>query len=183
MSILRSTVILSGVLLIAGGVSAQDFKKRFVGKSACAPELQSDHVDFSLPLDKTQDLNLIHRYWDAAKVVLLIESKGDSHACGVIRDVIQIPDVAQDFEFRCVDPRVPENVIIGTSIRNGRSKPLIAIKAWRINLKEQKFETISHKVRCTNEGWSGDDGSNMVEEGKKRASQQKPTRNARATRP
>jgi len=87
----------------------------------------------------------------------------------------EITHVAKDFEFRCFDPQAPTDVIIGTAKRNGSIKPITAIDAWRIDLKEQKFVEIHHKVVCSADGWDGeDDGGDMVDEAKKYAAHRKP---------
>ena len=171
----RSAAVLVGLLVAAGVAQAQDFKQRFVGKSPCAPDIQSELSDFGLRLDKTQDLTLLYRDLSAVKIVMIIQPNGSGDHCGVIRDVVQITHIAKDFEFRCFDPQAPTDVIIGTSIRKGSTKPVTAIDAWRIDLKEQKFIETRDKVICTAEGWDGeDDGSDLVDEAKKYAAHHKP---------
>lgn len=175
MNRLRSAALLMGLLVAASVAQAQDFKQRFVGKSPCAPDIQSEHSDFSLRLDKTQDLTLQYRDLSAVKIVMIIQPSGSGDRCGVIRDVVQITHVAKDFEFRCFDPHAPTDVTIGTSIRKGSTKPVTAIDAWRIDLKEQKFIETGGKVTCTAEGWDGeDDGSDLVDEAKKYAAHHRP---------
>ncbi len=174
MNRLRSAAVLFGLLAVAGVAQAQDFKERFVGKSPCAPDIQSEFSDFSLRLDKTQDLTLLYRDLSAVKVVMIIEPNGSGDHCGVVRDVVQITRIAKDIEFRCFDPHAPTDVTIGTSIRKGSTKPVTAIDAWRIDLKEQKFIETRDKVTCTAEGWDGeDDGSDLVDEAKKYAAHHK----------
>lgn len=175
MNRLRSAGVLVGLLTAAGVAQAQDFKERFVGKSPCAPDIQSEFSDFSLRLDKTQDLTLLYRNLSAVKVVMIIEPNGSVDHCGVVRDVVQITRIAKDFEFRCFDSHAPTDVTIGTSIRKGSTKPVTAIDAWRIDLKEQKFIETRDKVTCTAEGWDGeDDGSDLVDEAKKYAAHHEP---------
>lgn len=170
----RSAAVLFGLLAAAGVAQAQDFKERFVGKSPCAPDIQSEFSDFSLRLDKTQDLTLLYRDLSAVKVVMIIEPNGSGDHCGVVRDAVQITRIAKDFEFRCFDSHAPTDVILGTSIRKGSTKPVTAIDAWRIDLKEQKFIETRDKVTCTAEGWAGDDdGSDLVDEAKKYAAHHK----------
>jgi len=174
MNRLRSAAVLFGLLAAAGVAQAQDLKQRFVGKSPCAPDIQSEFSDFSLRLDKTQDLTLLYRGLSAAKVVMIIESNSSGDHCGVVRDVVQITHIAKDFEFRCFDPQAPTDVMVGTSIRQGSTKPVTAIDAWRIDLKKQKFIETRDKVTCTAEGWDGeDDGSDLVDEAKKYAAHHK----------
>lgn len=175
MNRLRSATVLFGLLAAAGVAQAQDFKERFVGKSPCAPGIQSEFSDFSLRLDKTQDLTLLYRDLSAVKVVMIVEPNDSGDHCGVVRDVVQITRIAKDFEFRCFDSHAPTDVTIGTSIRKGSTKPVTAIDAWRIDLKEQKFIETRDKVTCTAEGWDGeDDGSDLVDEAKEYAAHHKP---------
>jgi TonB family protein len=172
---LRSAAVLVALLATAGVAQAQDFKQRFVGKSPCATDIQSEQSDFSLRLDKTQALTLLYRNLSTAKVVMIIQPNGSGDHCGVIRDLVQIIHMAKDFEFRCFDPQAPADVILGTSIRKGSTKSVTAIDAWRIDLKEQKFIETHDKVTCTPEGWAGeDDGSDLVDETKKYAAHHKP---------
>jgi hypothetical protein len=172
---LRSLVVLVGLLVITSITNAQDFRQRFVGKSPCAPELQSQQPDFSLRLDKTQKTTLLYRDLSKAKILMIIQQTGDIEHCGVIRDLIQITNIAKDFEFRCFDPEAPTDVIIGTAVRKGSIKVVTAIDAWRIDLKEQKFVETHHQVVCSADGWDGeDDGSDMVGEAKKYAAHGKP---------
>ncbi len=172
---LRSLVVLVGLLVITSITNAQDFRQRFVGKSPCATELQSEQPDFSLRLDKTQKTTLLYRELSKAKILMIIEPTGDIEHCGVILDLIQIRNVAKDFEFRCFDPKAPTDVIIGTAIRKGSIKMVPAVDAWRIDLKEQKFVETPDRVVCSAEGWSGeDDGSDMVDAAKKYAAHGKP---------
>jgi TonB family protein len=175
MNRLRSAAVLIGLLAAAGVTQAQDFKQRFVGKSPCAPDLQSEHADFSLRLNKTQNTTLLYRDLSETKILMIVEPTGDNDHCGMVRDLIEITHIAKDFEFRCFDPQAPTDVIIGTSIRKGSIKPVTAIDAWRIDLKEQKFIETRHKVTCTAEGWAGeDDGGDLVDEAKKYAAHHKP---------
>jgi TonB family protein len=175
MNRLKSAAVLVGLLAAAGVAQAQDFKQRFVGKSPCAPGIQSQLSDFSLRLDKTQDLTLLYRDLSAVKILIIIQPNGSGDHCGVIRDVVQITHIAKNFEFRCFDPQAPTDVTIGTSIRKGSTKPVTAIDAWRIDLKEQKFIGTRDKVTCAAEGWAGgDDGGDLVDEAKKYAAHHKP---------
>jgi hypothetical protein len=177
----RTVVVLAGLLAITSSAKAQDIKQKYVGKSPCAPEIQSDNGDFSLNLDNRQLLSLVHRYWSNFKIVLMVQAKGQAKdpniSCGVIRDAVQIP-IAQDIEFTCVDPLALGDVVIGTSIRKGNAKAIIAIKAWRIDLKEQKFVQTLHKVTCTLDSYDGEDGapdySDLVDLARRRTAAQKP---------
>lgn len=175
MNTLRTMVVLAGLLAITTVTNAQDFRQRFVGKSPCAPELQSEKTDFSLRLDKTQRTTLLYRDLSKIKVIMIVQPTGDIEHCGVMRDLVEITYIAKDFEFRCFDPQASTDVIIGTAIRKGSIKLVTAIDAWRIDLKEQKFVETHHKVVCSAEGWDGeDDGSDMVDEAKKYAAHGKP---------
>jgi hypothetical protein len=172
---LKSLVVLASLLVMTSITSAQDFRERFVGKSPCVPELQSEQPDFSLRLDKTQKTTMLYRDLSKAKILMIIQSTGDIEHCGVIRDLIQITNIAKDFEFRCFDPQAPTDVIIGTAVRKGSIKMVTAIDAWRIDLKRQKFVETHHQVVCSADGWAGeDDGSDMVKEAKKYAAHGNP---------
>jgi hypothetical protein len=177
---LRSTAVLAALLATASVAKAQDFKQKYVGKSPCSPDIQSEFSDFGLRLDKTQNLTLLYRDLSKVKpkvrIVMIIQPRAENPGCGVIRDVVQITHIAKNFEFRCFDPQAPTDVILGTAIRKfGSIKPVIAIEAWRIDLKEQKFLEIHHKVVCSADGWDGeDDGSDLVDEAKKYAAHHKP---------
>jgi hypothetical protein len=128
-------VSLVATALVAG---AQDFKQRIVGKSPCAPNSQSEQSDFSVRLDKTQNTTLLYRDLSSVRIVLIIQAKVPSDGCGVIRDVVQIKRSAKNFEFRCLDPQAPTDVMVGTAMRKyGNIKLVTAIDAWRIDLKEQ----------------------------------------------
>jgi TonB family protein len=175
MNQLRTAALLFGLLAATGAAQAQDFKQRFVAKTPCAPDLQSEFSDFSLRLDKEQDLTLLYRDLSAVKVVMIIEPTSPGDHCGVIRDAVQITHLTKDFEFRCFDPQAPTDVIIGTSIRKGSTRPVTAIDAWRIDLEKQKFIETRDKVTCTAEGWDGeDDGSDLVDAAKKYAAHGRP---------
>jgi hypothetical protein len=179
MNKLKGTVVLVGLLATGGIARAQDFKQRYVGKSSCATDIQSDLSDFGLRLDKTQRTYLIQRRFSDAKIAIIVQYKDENDKCGVIRDVVQVRRASKYFEFSCVDPQAPGDVLIGTSIRNGNVQPVTAIEAWRVDLKEQKFVEVRHKVRCAIENYAGeDDGSDLVDEAKKRAAQQKPGQTA-----
>lgn len=174
---LKSVTLLLGLLALAGVAQAQDFKQRLVGKSPCAPEIKSEFSDFSLRLDKTQNLTLLYRNLSTTKIVMIIEPGGSGDHCGVIRDAVQIAHISKDFEFRCFDPQLPMDVVVGTSIRKGSTRPVTAIDAWRIDLKEKRFIETRDKVTCVAEGWDGeDDGSDLVDEAKKYASHHKAER-------
>lgn len=180
MNRLRSAVALVGLLATAGVAQAQDFKQRFVGKSPCAPDIQSDRSDLSMRLDKAQDLTLLYRDLSRVKIVAIIQPNGFGDRCGVIRDAVQITHIAKDFEFRCYDPQAPSDVLIGTSIRMGSTKLVTAIDAWRIDLKDQKFVETRHKVTCSADGWAGeDDGGDLVDEAANYAAHNKPGQFAR----
>jgi hypothetical protein len=95
-------------------------------------------------------------------------------ACGVIRDVVEISDASKEFEFSCVDPTVPGDVVIGTSKRKDSMEPLTAIEAWRVDLKKDTFNRITHKVRCINENpLDSEDRGDLAEQAKKRVAKQR----------
>jgi hypothetical protein len=176
---LGSTVVLVALLLAAKTVTAQDFRQ-YVGKSTCEPGIQSEYSDFSLRLDKTQQLELVARHWDKAQVAFIVRAKSTTR-CGVIRDAIQIADEnmfanGKHFEFRCFDAQAPTDVVVGMILRKyGNVSLATAIEAWRIDLKEQKFVKTDHKVVCSADGWDGEDtGSDMIDEAKKYAARGKP---------
>lgn len=184
MSRFRMISALALLLASASFSRAQDFKRQYVGKDPCALKLKGDY-DFSLRLDKTRDLELRALDKGAASIVMIIEYKHDGSACGVIRDLVEItisdrhidePFRDEHFEFRCFDAQAPNDVVIGTLIRQyGNTKLVPALQAWRIDLKEQKFIETRHKVVCSADGWGGDDdGSDMVDEAKKYAAHGKP---------
>jgi hypothetical protein len=175
MNRLRSAAVFVVFLAAAGVAQGQDFKQRFVGKSPCANDIQSALPDFSLRLDKTQDLTLLYRDLSRVKIVMIVQPNDSADHCGVIRDVVQITHIAKDFEFRCFDPHAPTDVIVGTAIRNGSTKPVTAIDVWRVDLKEQKFIETADSVTCSAEGWAGDDdGGDLVEETMKYAAHHRP---------
>lgn len=175
----RSALVLAGLLATAGVAKAQDFKQRFVGKSPCASDIQSEYSDFSLRLDKSQKLDFVQRMWDELTVLMIVQYK--TTGCGVIRDVLHISqsasqESAKHFEFRCFDPHAATDVVIGTIIREyGNVKLVTALDAWRIDLKEQRFVQTHDKVVCSADGFDGDDdGGDLVDEAKKYASHDKP---------
>jgi len=186
MSRLRSIAVLALLLASASVSTAQDFKQRYVGKDPCALKLKADY-DFSLRLDKTRNSELRALDIGNASIVMIIESKQDGPACGIIRDVVQVTVPTSDkhlddpfrdkhFEFRCFDAQAPTDVVIGTIVRKyGNVKVVSAIEAWRIDLKEQKFVETHHKVVCSADGFDGeDDGSDLVDAAKTYAAHGKP---------
>ncbi len=176
MTKLRCIVFLIGALAISSITRAQDLRQKLVGKSPCAPEIQSEQSDFSLRLDKIRNAELRYRDMGRAKVVMIVEYKNDGPACGVIRDVVQISRPAKHFEFRCFDAQAPSDVVLGTAVRKYGDVTLVkAIDAWIIDLKSQKFVQTNHKVVCSADGWDGeDDGGDMVSEAHKYAAHHKP---------
>src|ERR1051325_8404808 len=99
MNSLRGIIFLAALLAIAGAAKAQDFKQSFVGKSPCTPEIQSEHSDFSLALDKAQGLTLLYRDLSKVKILMIVQPTGDSDHCGIIRELIQIQCIAKDLNF------------------------------------------------------------------------------------
>lgn len=171
---LGTMVVLAGLLTTAGTANGQSFKERYIGKNSCSPDTLGGKADFGLRLDKTRPSYLIYRDMGQTKILLIVQADENSR-CGVIQDLVEIRRISKDFEFRCFDQQSPTDVIIGTAVRNGTIKPVTAIDAWRIDLKEQKFVPTSHKVTCSAEGWDGEDtGSDMVDESKKYAAHGKP---------
>ncbi len=174
MNSLRTIAVLSVLLATVGSTRAQDLRQQYVGKSPCALELQSEQPDFSLRLDKIKNTTLLYRDLSKTKILMIVEPTGDAKHCGVIRDLIQITHIVRNFEFRCFDPRAPNDVMIGTAVRNGNAKPVTAIDVWWIDLKKLEFVETKHRVTCSAEGWAGaDDGSDMVDEAKKYAAHHK----------
>jgi hypothetical protein len=172
---LRSLLLLAGILATTSVSHAQEFRQRFVGKSPCVADLKSEHPDFSLRLDKAQKTTLLYRDLSKSKILMIVQATGDPEHCGIIRDIVVLHRIQKDFEFRCFDPQAPTDVIVGTAIRKGKTKPVSAIDGWRIDLKNQRFVETQDKVVCRAEGWSGeDDGSDMVDEAKKYAAHGKP---------
>jgi len=172
---LRSLLLLAGILATTSVSRAQEFRQRFVGKSPCVADLKSEQPDFSLRLDKAQKTTLLYRDLSKAKILMIVQATGDPEHCGVVRDIVVLHGIRKDFEFRCFDPQAPADVVVGTAIRRGSTKPVSAIDVWRIDLKDQRIVETQHKVVCSAEGWSGeDDGSDMVDEAKKYAAHGKP---------
>jgi hypothetical protein len=184
MRFLRSFVGVCIFLAMMSGAEAQTFKERYLGKSSCDRDIQSRRPDFSMGLDRTQRTYLVHRYLSDTKILLIVQLQGESDRCDVIRDLIEIRDPSKEFEFSCVDSKVSSDVVIGTSKRRDSMEPLTAIEAWRIDLKENTFNRITHKVRCINENpLDSEDRGDLAEQAKKRADQQKPSEQGSTTQP
>lgn len=183
----RSMVILALFLFTASISSAQDFKKSYIGKDPCSPEIKGQYGDFSLRLDKTRNSEIRALDNGKTQVVLIIEYKKEGSACGSIRDAVQIAHLAKHkhFEFRCFDAKAPTDVAVGTVVRGyGNVKLMPATDAWRIDLKEQKFVETHDKVVCSADGWDGeDDGSDMVNAAKTYATHGKPGQFASESKP
>src|SRR5882762_8954922 len=144
---LRSVLLLSGILAMTTASHAQDFRQRFVGKSPCVADLKSEQPDFSLRLDKAQKTTLLYRDLSKSKILMIVQATGrDPEHCGIIRDIVVLHRTQEDFEFRCFDPQAPTDVIVGTAIRKGKTKPVSAIDGWRIDLKNQRFVETQDKV-------------------------------------
>ena len=90
----------------------------------------------------------------------------------MIRDAVAIRRISKEFQFSCFDPSAPGDVVVGTRNANDTRTTGMAIEAWRIDIVNQTFNKTTDKVSCTNESYAGsDDGSDLVDEAKKRASQ------------
>jgi hypothetical protein len=160
------------LLAVAGGVRAQDVKQKYVGKSSCAHDIQSGGPDFGSLLDKSRNTYLINRNFPTVKVLLIVQLKSGNDKCGVIRDAVAITRIAKEFQFSCFDPSAPGDVVVGTRNGNDTRTTGMAIEAWRIDIVNQTFNKTIDKVSCTNESYAGsDDGSDLVDAAKKRASQ------------
>lgn len=167
-------VVLSALLGLVCTANAQTTQQKYIGKSSCDPELQAKRPDFSMGLDKAQRTYLIHRYLSDDAVLLLIQLEGESDRCGIIRDVVKIRAASEEFEFSCVDPQQPGDVVMGSKRKNGR-EPLYAIEAWRIDLAKNRFERITRKVRCTNDNpLDSEDAEDLADQARRRAAQEKP---------
>jgi hypothetical protein len=161
-------------LLLVGTANAQAKRQGYLGKSSCDQEIQSERPDFSMGLDTTQKTYLIHRYKSDSKILLLVQLQGETDKCGIVRDMIEIHNASKEFEFSCVDPVIPGDVVIGSSKRKDSMEPLTAIDAWRIDLKQNRFERISRRIRCINENpLSAVDRGDLAEQAKKRVAQKK----------
>ncbi|HLZ52525.1 MAG TPA: hypothetical protein VKP61_17375 [Candidatus Acidoferrum sp.] len=184
---MRSLKIVVGMCMFLAMIScagAQGLKQKYLGKSSCDRDIQSERPDFSMGLDKSQKTYLIHRYLSNTKILLLVQLQGDTDKCGVIRDVVEIRDPSKEYEFSCVDPEVPSDVVIGTSKRKDSMKSLTAIEAWRIDLKKDTFNRVTHKVRCTNENpLDSEDRGDLAEQAKKRVAQRKLSPNGQTSQP
>lgn len=105
----RSFVLISFLTAARLTIAQDDLKQKFVGKSPCAPELQSEHSDCGIRLDKTQGLQFIERRRDNRQVLLIVQYRDEKDGCGVIHDVVQITRLGRQkhFEFRVMTPRPP----------------------------------------------------------------------------
>lgn len=159
------------LLAFADDAGAQGPKQQYVGKGSCAPDLHSDRPDFSSRLDKIRNTYLISRNFSNSKVLLIVQLNGENDKCGVIRDAVTIRHTAREFQFSCFDPSAPGEVVVGTRNANDTRVTGIAIDAWRIDIERQTFTRTAGRVSCTIESYAGsDDGSDLVDEAKKRAS-------------
>jgi hypothetical protein len=166
---LKSVAFLIVLLAMAASTKAQTAKEKYLGKSPCAADLQSERPDFSLRLDKRTRTDLVNRNLAQSTLLLIVQYKDQSDSCGVIRDAVEIRHLSKVFHFDCVDPQAPHDVVVGTREADDQKLTGVAIDAWRIDLDKLVFNRLDHKVICTYKSYAGsDDGGDLVDQAKSR---------------
>lgn len=168
--------IVFGLLLMltaAASAKAQESNRKYIGRSGC--DKQFDYrTRFGIRLDKSQNTYLDYREIGKVGVLLLLQFKREDSQCGVIQDAIEIRDLSKTFQFDCVDHKHLGEIVVGlTKVLNGDDVATTS-NAWRIDLRERKFNAIREKVQCMNGNYSGDDdGNDLADTAARRVSEEK----------
>jgi len=122
---IRLGVAMGCFFCLAASASAQGLKQEYVGKSSCTAGIKGTGAGYSARLDKTQDAYLEARALSHSIILLITQYKTGDLKCGIVRDLIQIHDVSNSFDFSCINDRSPSDVVVGTmkkdEVDSGRS--------------------------------------------------------------
>ena len=165
-------------LLVMGPAQAADLQQKYVGKKDCLPELQSAAGRSGIRLDKSLRAYLTAYRLKEAKILTIVQYQDEHEQCGVIRDVVQSRDIGSSFVWECVDPKAPDDIVVGTWPAKHPRVTGAATEAWRINLKELKFTPVKRPVNCHAGNYAGsDEGDGLSDWAKRRGAKCDPKRN------
>ncbi len=152
---------------------ATDLLQKYVGRSGCAPELNSPLGRYGIRLDENKRAYLEAHVFKNETILAIVQHSSDTDQCGIVRDAIQSQRTDSSFVFECVDKKDLSAVVVGTWPAEHPSVSGPAVEAWRIDLKELKFVRLSVPVACNAGNYAGsDEGDDLAGRARKRAAKQ-----------
>lgn len=157
------------IVLFAPWAKASGTHGKYVGYSGCAPEFKSALNHSGIRLDKTRRARLEAHRFRTGSVLLIVQAEADTDPCGIVRDAIESRTTDTSFVWECVDERNRSAVVVGTWPAGQTASSGPAVEAWRIDLKQLKFERLPGPVSCSAPSYAGsDDGSDLATWARKR---------------
>src|SRR5437868_1908037 len=135
----RFFCVIAVTLVLSLTARGEDLRHKYVGGSGWSPGLKPEQSEFSVRLDREHGTYLVARATAHAKILVIVKYENDSDQCGVVLDVVESHDSHKDFEFDCVDPKMPAYVVVGTRDPSDKRLTSAAAESWRIDLVDQKF--------------------------------------------
>jgi hypothetical protein len=157
-------------LLFAPWAKATGLREKYVGRTGCAPEFKSALNHSGIRLDGNQRARLEAHEFRAGTILVIVQYKDETDQCGTVRDAIESQRTDTSFVWECVDKRNPSAVVVGTwpAGQQGTSGP--AVEAWRIDLKQLKFDRLTGGASCSAPSYAGsDEGDDLASWARKRA--------------
>jgi hypothetical protein len=157
-------------LLFAPCAKATGLREKYVGRTGCAPEFKSALNHSGIRLDGNQRARLEAHKFRAGTILVIVQYKDETDQCGTVRDAIESQPTDTSFVWECVDKLNPSAVVVGTwpAGQQGISGP--AVEAWRIDLKQLKFDRLTGGASCSAPSYAGfDEGDDLASWARKRA--------------
>jgi hypothetical protein len=150
--------------------NATNVRQKYVGRNGCAPEFKSQLNHSGIRLDKNQHARLEAHEFRTGTVLVIVQYNDDTDQCGTVRDAIESQPTDTSFVWDCVDKRNPSAVVVGTWPSGQQSTSGPAVEAWRIDLRQLKFDRLTGSVSCSAPSYAGiDEGDDLATWARKRA--------------
>jgi hypothetical protein len=158
------------ILLVVPCTKAANKPEKYVGRSGCAPELDSSPGRHGIRLDGSKRAYLEAYVFKHETILVIVQHRTDTDQCGIVRDAIKSQHTDNSFVFECVDEKDLSAVVVGTW---PAEHPIVsgpAVEAWKIDLKGLKFVRVNVPVACNAGNYAGaDEGDDLVSWARKRA--------------
>jgi hypothetical protein len=169
MNSISTILTLLALFVLLPVARGQDARQTYVGGSGCKDAFRRGLDISEARLDKSQRAYLKVYTLDGRKTLLIVQYEDGHDQCGIVRDLVQMKDKHTALVWNCTNPKAPKDVVVGTWPTRHPSASGRALEAWRIDLRQLRFSTVSEPVVCVSgPGAGADTGGDLSDMAKAR---------------